>query len=216
MRHIKVKASSVSHLTDARYFAAWEVHWLGFCLDPSDSAYIDPRQVAAIREWVDGPLVCGEFGLADADHIQAMHQSLGLDVVQLNMLCPTEVLQQLASSGIPLLQEVVIEHYADTTELTEWMQERLPWVQAFVLQFQKGGITWADLSAGQPFALSQLQTWCQQFPVILEMDLAPLSPVQVAHQLPGLQGFSLRGGAEEKIGYKNFDELDEWFESWEQ
>ena len=39
----RVKAGSVTHLTDARYFAAWDVEFIGFCFDPESSDYISPR-----------------------------------------------------------------------------------------------------------------------------------------------------------------------------
>ncbi|MBK6622216.1 MAG: hypothetical protein IPG32_15540 [Saprospirales bacterium] len=57
-----VKASSISNLTDARYFSAWEVKWLGYCLDPDSPDFVRPDQLQAIRSWVDSVELIGEFG----------------------------------------------------------------------------------------------------------------------------------------------------------
>lgn len=214
MRTIKVKASSVTHLTDARYFAAREVDWLGYSLDPADPAALDARQVAALREWVDGPMSCGEFGLADAADILAQARALGLDAVQVNMLAPVALLEAVAKSGLSVLVERVVEHYAEADELEAWFQERAPYAAAFVLNFAKGGIEWADLVAGSPIGLDAVSQWTDRFPLLLEIELGDVNPVDAWRQLPAL-GFSLRGGAEEKTGYKSFDELDEWFDAWE-
>ena len=46
----KIIAANITNLTDARYFAAWEVDFLLFDLD-----VISLQQVDEIREWVSGP-----------------------------------------------------------------------------------------------------------------------------------------------------------------
>jgi len=50
MLKIKVKASQITNLTDARYFAAWEVEWLGFNFDEGSAHYIPPVEMKAIKE----------------------------------------------------------------------------------------------------------------------------------------------------------------------
>ena len=50
---------SITNLTDARYFSAWEVEWLGFNLSQGEENAISPLQVAAMREWVEGPKIVG-------------------------------------------------------------------------------------------------------------------------------------------------------------
>ena len=78
MYPIKIKAGAISHLTDARYFAARDVSWLGFSLNATDPQAMTNRQVAAIREWVDGPGICGEFDLAPAEDILTVAAALAL------------------------------------------------------------------------------------------------------------------------------------------
>ena len=59
MLKTKIKANSITNLTDARYFAAWEVEWLGFNLNPGESIAL--QQVPAIKDWVDGVKIVGEL-----------------------------------------------------------------------------------------------------------------------------------------------------------
>ncbi|MEO0734260.1 MAG: hypothetical protein AAFZ52_15600 [Bacteroidota bacterium] len=59
-----VLASGITHLTDARYFAAWEVDYLAFPLGGDDGITWD--YLNALREWVEGPAIVAELP-ADAD-----------------------------------------------------------------------------------------------------------------------------------------------------
>jgi len=48
-----VKASSISNLTDARYFAAWHVDWLGFDLTANGLSVLSLPEVKEIKDWID-------------------------------------------------------------------------------------------------------------------------------------------------------------------
>ncbi len=214
MLTIKVKANSITHLTDARYFAAWEVEWLGFNLKPGEENSISPAQVAAIREWVDGPRITGELGLSTAEDIRAVVSQLELDTVQIDMLMPTEVLEDIHELR-PVLQEIVVEAYADPDDLEELMERHQGLVEAFILNFTKGGIRWSDLeAAGSPVDLERLNDWCDRFAVILDIPLEETAPEEVLRLL-NPYGFAVSGGAEEKVGVKSFEELDGFFEALE-
>ena len=61
MYNPQIKASQITNLTDARYFAAWGVEWLGFGLESGQDYFVTTAQMAAIKEWVEGPKMVGEF-----------------------------------------------------------------------------------------------------------------------------------------------------------
>jgi phosphoribosylanthranilate isomerase len=67
----------------------------------------------------------------------------------------------------------------------------------------------------QEFSIELLQRACQQYPIFLSLKFT-------APQLNGIisalapAGISLKGGEEEKVGIKSFDELDEIFEELEE
>lgn len=213
MLSTKVKASAITHLTDARYFAAWETEWLGFFLSPGTAESVSTQLVAALREWVDGVKICGEFGLATAEDILAAVEVLKLRAIQVGMLTPQDVLKELKGKT-EILQEIVVESYIPASELTEMMAERSELVDYFILQCTKGGITWDDIQQGIPFNKEQLLDWAQQFPLLLDIQLGDQAPDALLESIP-LKGFCVQGGEEEKVGYKSFDELDEFFEALE-
>ncbi len=52
---ISIYASQISNLTDARYFAARGVDWLGFLIDDKGSLGDQLEVIKNITEWVSGP-----------------------------------------------------------------------------------------------------------------------------------------------------------------
>lgn len=213
MLSTKVKASSITHLTDARYFAAWETAWLGFNLSPGDENSVDANQVAALSEWVDGVKICGEFGLAEAEEIKTAISSLELDSVQVSMITPLETLQALHGST-EIIQEVVPEAYMSADDIEELLSTRDEFVDYFLLNFSKGGIIADDLKSGQPYTLDQLKDWSSRYSILVDLQLDEAGPAAFLEEIP-LKGFAVQGGEEEKTGYKSFDELDDFFEALE-
>lgn len=53
--NISVKVSGIRNLTSARYFAARNVDFLGFCIDTGHAAYLPPDKITEILNWVEGP-----------------------------------------------------------------------------------------------------------------------------------------------------------------
>lgn len=210
MLSTKVKAGGISHLTDARYFAAWETEWLGFPLDEQATHRIEPAQLMAIREWVDGVKICGELALTEPSEILATVEFLKLEAVQLGTELDTEQLAVIAER-LPVLQSIPVEAYSDAEDISSLMAANATAVSYFILQLSQGGITWADVQAGYPITVEQLTKWSQQYPILIDIDLGAESPSNFMQKIP-IAGFSVQGGEEEKVGFKNFDELDVFFE----
>ncbi|MCB9263888.1 MAG: N-(5'-phosphoribosyl)anthranilate isomerase [Lewinellaceae bacterium] len=211
MLKTKVKASSVTNLTDARYFAAWEIEWLGFNFDPGSEAYIQPQAAQAIKEWIDGVKVAGEFGLQSFEEILTAVDMLELDGVQIGRFGSIETLKALHENEVPILLETVVEDAGKLREAAAAFPQTAPYVEAFILNFDKNGISWGALQ-GRP--VEQLGQLCREYPVILSLDFNP-ETLQEALESLNLYGINVRGGEEEKTGFKSFDELDELFEALE-
>jgi len=47
---VKIFANNISHLTDARYFAAWGASWMCYNVNS-----LSLTEISAIKEWVEGP-----------------------------------------------------------------------------------------------------------------------------------------------------------------
>ncbi len=207
MLKIRIKASQITNLTDARYFAAWGVSWLGFDLNIGSESFIEPIKVLAMKEWIEGPSIVGEFGLQSVEEIKSAVDMLNLDYIQLNMLTDEAILKQLESNQI--IKEIVIEHADASDEIEFHINKYAALVKLFLIDFAKNGIVYSDLSNETKNYLSEL---CQNHQIILSIDIATN---QIDELLDTIQpyGLNVKGGDEEKVGFKSFDELDELFEA---
>lgn len=193
-----IKASRITNLTDARYFAAREVHFLGFNLDEGTEGYIEPSLMHAIREWVEGPKIVGEFSAAPVEVVREAAAFFHLDAVQVRAAQHLDQLPLL--EGIPVLLELEPDTAPDAAERV--MRQAAPFVQFFVLPF----------SSEMPDA-AVAGAWAALFSRYRVL----LHTQATAAQLPGLlawvrpQGLSLTGGEEERTGVKSFDEIEEIF-----
>ncbi|NJN77094.1 MAG: hypothetical protein HC803_01175 [Saprospiraceae bacterium] len=209
MLKTKVKASQVTNLTDGRYFAAWEVEWIGFNFEMGADTYVDIQKMKDIREWLEGPKFVGEFGLTTAEVIRETATFLALDMAQINHFTDVETAKAL--SEIPLIKEVLILKDADNSTLLETLKTFETHVEAFLIDFTKSGISWSEIKAGTYLDFEILKTACVNFNVILSVDLTPENLTEVQETL-NPYGLNVTGGEEEKVGFKSFDDIDEIIE----
>lgn len=209
MLRTKVKAGQIANLTDARYFAAMGVDYLGFSLDPASSAYIDPKNMNTIREWLEGPAIVGEFGVATVESIREAYELLKLDFVQIGPFQETNVLGLL--DGIPLMKEIVIDTFTEDQTVKALMDESSEYVRFFILDFIKNGISWTSLKTSNVFRMEVLKDICSKHNVLLSIDLNAEDTEELLDSLQPY-GLNLFGGEEEMVGVKSFDDLDLLFD----
>lgn len=205
MLKTKVFASNISNLTDARYFAAWEVEWLGFQLATEHPDYLSPQTIKVIKEWVEGPKIAGIFNTETLDNIQQVAEFLELDALVVPMEAPVnELAEQLQR---PIIVEVPIRSSQDLVDLDFRLADLGENVSYFLINFEENPLNWI----GESF-----KPICDRYPILIA--LPPLQATQLATLLDELHpaGLQLKGSTEEKVGFKSFDELDELFELLEQ
>jgi len=211
----KVKASQISNLTDARYFAAWYSKWLGFCCDTSSPDYVTPELLHAIRDWVEGPQIVGEFGAQDAKYIREAVDFLKLDAVQVGFFYDQSKLEDL--KDLTLIREVVIDPN-EVIDIPTMLEAMSPYVQCFILEFGKNNISWTAIQEGaiasHALDVNTLKELCKKHSILLSINV---KGEEVNKVLETIQPYGLNvfGGEEEKVGFKSFDELDEIFEALE-
>ncbi len=197
-----IKASRLTTLTDARYFAAKDVQFLGFNLEAGTPGYLDPMYMRAIREWVQGPLIVGEYAQAPVAEVREAAAFFGLDAVQVTADYVPD-LAQLA--GLTVLLSV--EGAQELAALEAVFQQAAPYVEHFVLHFSAHTDLATQLGPRAEFWKDR----CAQYSVLLHWD-GPF------HELPAVlgtwpfAGLSLTGGAEQQVGVKSFEEVEEVFE----
>lgn len=199
MLKIDVQASAITNLTDARYFAAREAKYL--CFDLSDGS-VTPQAVAAIKEWVDGMEIVANFSAESVEEITALADDLSLDVVQLGTFYQITDIEQLAS--YKLAKQIIIEPQVDWQNYEAQLAQLSPFIHHFILDFQKSNITWSDLT---PLQIGQLKKWCVQYKIILDLSFQTDQLPELLQLAP--HAIDLKGGEEEKVGFKSYDELDD-------
>ncbi|NNE30587.1 MAG: hypothetical protein HKN16_13185 [Saprospiraceae bacterium] len=212
MLKTKIKASQISNLTDARYFAAWGVDWLGFSVQPGSSGYIDPTTLTGITSWIEGPDIVAEFDLEESEQIKTVAEKLEINCLQLGHFFPQEDLQKLASFDI--IQKLVINEELGEVAVNQFIESRAAWAKTFLLDFEVGGYSFQDLRENNcPLSHDFIRDLVKRHSCLLQISIRPddIPPILELGSL----GLSLKGGSEEKVGYKSFDELDELFEALE-
>lgn len=195
-----IKASTITNLTDARYFAAKEVNFLGFNLEEGTPGYLDPMYMKAIREWVQGPKIIGEFDRTPAAVVREAATFYGLDAVQVTRADDLALLEGL---------DVVVYVPAKTeVAAVRAIFEAVSGVNFFLLDF-------SQIAGAETLLLENAAAWRDlfaAFPTLLQLDVPADT---LPHLLEALQpaGLALRGGEEEAVGVKSFGEIDAVFET---
>ncbi len=214
---LKIKASNIKNLTDARYFAAREVEWLMFNFVESDFDFISPPVAAAIFEWVAGAKIMAAVDFpTDAVQIRTAAAHWGWHAVQVGTLTDASVCAALKAENLACIKEFAIEPFTNVVALERMMQPFAPSVEAFQLNFSKNGITWQSLHAPDAMLTAkELRQLTKRYNIILEIDFLPAELPELLKKLPNLYGISLKGGEEESVGVKSFDEIEEIFDALE-
>lgn len=189
MLKIKVKANAITNLTDARYFAAREVDWLGFCFDETSESHITPQAMFAMKEWVDGVKFIGEFRDTKVANILDHVEKLGLDAVQVDELIGIDVLIEL--SDVLIFKEINITADSDRDFVANLMEQFAPYCAHFIFIIENEMPDW-------------IEEYSENYSVWIDGNI-PIEQVIDST----FQGICLKGGVEEKVGFKSFDELDE-------
>ena len=192
MSHIKVKINKVNNLTDARYFAAMGVDYLGFCCNTGTEMYCSPSKIKDITSWVQGPTFVLEF-----DGWQSEEEIKAIIATELGQAVHFGAFATYGDTfEIPVFKDFILENLleADFSE-----------VDYPVFRSDKN---YLDLTDKELKVLKEELTAKKAFlDIHFDIDTLP----KILDTLP-IYGLVIRGGGEEKIGFKSFEELDNIFE----
>lgn len=186
---IPIKAGAITNLTDARYFAAIGVEWIGFCFDPESKHFIHPDKAKEIIDWISGPKIVGEFGRQSIEHINHLSELLSLDAVQLNYLFS---LSELESVKRPVIPCILLDNNYTLSIILE--------------KIQQWGKSEMYILSCKEYKEDILKEICGKYPIILEVDVENIQMITERIKPFAIQ---VSGGSEEKTGVGNFEKLDE-------
>ncbi len=181
----RIIAGPITNLTDARYFAARGVWAIYFDLREDSSDYIPSYEALAIKEWIDVENIGFLVGAEHLEESQFMAKDLGIDFLLLTEPIPNGNLDTM---------ETHLFWQGSSTELEGLVGKEK--FEGFVIE---------------SFEFSALQNWEKEG--VLSKCFLSLSQEKVDFEelyarYLGKTSWSLRGGEEEKVGYKSFEDLD--------
>lgn len=177
---VTVKVGNISNLSDARYCAGMGVDLLGFTVVPGKEGYVEPKQFQEMRGWFAGPQVVAEaYGADDLNDIINQYQP---DLVELSV----EDLMVLNPSGIKLIVVTSIEGFGRHKQIIDQYKSDI----AFLL-------------VPEPVTDRELRDLSAEFQILVDN---PGENIRQLIEIPHV-GIALKGSAEDRPGYKNYDEL---------
>jgi phosphoribosylanthranilate isomerase len=191
MDSIKILAADINNLTDARYFAAWGIEWLSFYISKEELNEAGTQKYTEIKDWLEGPKFAARFAKEiDPESMMEFAAAVGLDGVI------SDALKAELLNSFPTNIQILLESDS-VTELLDAAYETLIFK-----------VDSAEKLAEIPFKD------LEDYEMYLDIDFSPDMVKQHKH-IWRSAGIVLRGGEEEKVGFKSFDELDEIFETLE-
>jgi phosphoribosylanthranilate isomerase len=194
MLPIPIIAMQVSHLTDARYFAAWLIDWMSFPLD--GTAAVRPQIAMQMAEWVEGPKLAARYEMTPLEDILQQWETLPAEGL---ILSGEHYLSQLALQplDIPFFMELPLD---TSPEIIRQIDHFSP----------LGIILFTHESAIPADALTPWQN-CS-CPLYMHAQNQDCEALWEHTENDRIQGWAVSGAGEEKVGYKSFEEQDEIYE----
>ena len=185
---MKIIATDIANLTDARYFAAWGVDMMCYNIEAETEGSLTPAKLKEIVDWVEGPVtgikMAGlavpatindvEFALENAIVSPFIEKAdLPDNITNVYRICTLDDIPQDDDKLILTLDTPV-------AQLSSVQSDKIKSIASSKIVFLDGIFTSSDLDT-----ITAL----------------------------GVEGIILKGGEEEKVGYKSFDELDDLLEA---
>jgi len=186
---MRIIATDIANLTDARYFAAWGVEGMAYNIDPSAAGSLTSDQLKEIVDWVEGPDV--------------MIKMEGLEV-------PATLHEVQSKVGV---KSVILGPFIDAADLSEFekiyricsLEDGWQDNDHLVLLFPHDI---GSISQDQEEKINQITAGREVF---LDSNFKATDLDQIKNL--GFSGIILKGGEEEKVGFKSYDDLDDILEA---
>jgi len=190
-----VRISNVNNLSDARYCAGMEVNQIGFNIVPENENYTDPVKFKEISNWLSGVEFVGEIDSDSVIDIDKLVENYQLDALQVTTIDQVEKAKLV---GIPIIFKV------DMTMLTEALLESL---KDDVSYFLVDSLQTGEIS-------SDLLKLASTYPLVMSFGFTTATVDHII-TTTSIKGIAMKGGLEERPGFKNFDELADILETLE-
>ncbi len=191
----KIFISDVTNLSDARYAAGMLVDMIGFPIDATLERHLDLNTFAAITGWLEGVQIAGEFGNESVDVINEIATNHNLNFVSL----PSSRIDEVSELDSNVIIRIDVKDLSQITRLND-------------------SISFIHVIGNEKFHLNDetsafINTISAQVPVLLGCGIDINSLDQILST--SIEGISLKGGEEERPGFKDYDEIADLLEALE-
>lgn len=191
-------ADQLTHLSDARYFAASGAEFLCFCFDEASPHCISTAQAKELTAWISGTQIVADGGNLSEDALNDICFEIGISAVVSNknlhrdLLLPQiqTIFRRISVHSVP---EAIHQISALGTQ---------PDIYHEMLILDFGHI---NLSAEELEALQALRFAGEK--LFLKMNFTTDSLQKTLHTLPFLKGLLLSGDDEISLGLRNFSQV---------
>ena len=188
----KIKAGGIASLTDARYFSAMMVDYLGMPL--SGARALGPEIFSGIAEWVPGPTIVGELGDMDLDTYRWLDAQLSLSAIETSNTAFLDRAEDLPEPSFFVADAQMAT--GNNIKINHWLDKG-----HFLIIHSEEGFDFDEFVSGFSRHVDR---------IIAEV---PPADEHTWRTIAKAGGFSIRSEeAEEKTGFKDFEEMDRFFE----
>lgn len=199
-----VLVNQITNLSDARYCAGMGVEMLGFNLQSEHPQHISAEAFKEISGWVSGVKMVGEVQELGTPEVEELLLKYRVDMLQLNSLYLIEELDELP---LPIILKVLIDKDTVEENLLSLLELYHHHVEYFLIDSE-------DFRDIDDTNYKFIRDISQKYPIILGFGLNKNNTRDALDKIHPA-GIALKGSAEIRPGFKDFDELEEIFEQLE-
>lgn len=200
---IPVILNSVNNLSDARYAAGMGVDLMGFEVEEGVDRYVSPDLFKAITAWLSGVQTVASVSVLNPGTLAFIQEQYQPDFIQFESI---EGISQSDVSAIACIQKIVIPPGKELEVLAQVKQHMYDEANFILLELSD----WAE--------------WQKHTEIISEVNshhtilwALPIEKEDVAViQSLDLKGIALKGGDEQRPGWKDLDQLIDILEALEE
>ncbi|HLT82527.1 MAG TPA: hypothetical protein VKZ86_15980 [Cyclobacteriaceae bacterium] len=182
MLKTQVKVGNISNLSDARYCAGMGVDMLGFAVIPGHEGYVPEPLYQDLRGWISGPAIVAElYGITPEMNLQAILQAYQPDLVE---VFPDDL------------------HLLENLDGPEIIVAIRGGQDIDIIRSAQKSIRYVIVDHEHKELIASLRP---EFEVLLTVD--PAQEVSPLLEQWDITGIALKGTAEERPGYKDYDSI---------
>ena len=192
----RVKVSSVTNLSDARYCAGMGVDLIGFNVDPEHADYVDPVKFSEITSWISGVSFVLEYFGSDRSLLEDLAVEYDTNVVEIKstrlLKYPLDDIKYILNFNDESLNGGSLESYLKTNPADYYLYS----------------------SENNSSILEEVLSFSKQHKIIVSSGIS-VDNVDDILEENELFAIGLQGEEEEEPGFKDYDDLADMLEKLE-